>query len=256
MLKRSASAIFASIILLASANAADEGTAVGVKPDALSRTGQAEQILVVGSDVSIGDLIVTGPTGNVQLLFDDQTKLVVGPRSTLEIETYLLNGNGSAEKFAVNALAGTFRFISGTSPKPAYSIDTPTASIAIRGTKFDLTVADGLSLTMLYEGALTQCEGTTCVELNSRCDIAVTGRTVSGLYDWPHRERPEYVGYFPLPNIQSAFRPEFRVMGAQACLAPRDTGSNASISPSGGSSTPQTVTTTPAPPCNPRLFNC
>src|SRR5690606_39715531 len=90
--------------------------------DATAQARSGERVLVVGSDVSVGERIVTGPSGRVQLLFQDQTRIVVGPRSTLVIESYLLNGN-QTNRFAVDALAGTFRFISGNSPKSAYSID-------------------------------------------------------------------------------------------------------------------------------------
>jgi len=197
--------------------AAAEGTAVGVRPEALARAGSAERTLVVGTDVSVGETIVTGPSGTVQLLFDDQTRLVVGPRSSLQIETYLLAGTG-ADKFAVNALAGTFRFISGNSPKPVYSIDTPTASIAVRGTRFDLTVGGGQSLVMLFDGALRLCQGASCVDLTDRCDIGAGVGGNANLFTWSDPERSGAAANFPLPNIQSSFLPQFRVSGAQACL--------------------------------------
>lgn len=197
--------------------AANEGTAVGVNPDAVSRKASSDRTLVVGADVSVGETIVTGPTGSVQLLFDDRTRIVVGPRSTLQIETYLLGGSG-ADKFAVNALAGTFRFISGTSPKPAYSIDTPTASIAVRGTKFDLTVGGGQTLTLLYDGALTQCQNGVCIDLENRCDIGVLGNGSAKTIAHAGAGRSDVVRFFPLANIQSAFLSSFRVPGAQTCL--------------------------------------
>ena len=108
MMKLAALAIFVCSALLSPAFAAGEGTAVGVNPDAMSRLGIDEKVLVVGADVSVGEKIITGPTGHVQLLFDDQTRLVVGPRSTLEIETYLLNGSGDLirETFVEDILDG------------------------------------------------------------------------------------------------------------------------------------------------------
>jgi hypothetical protein len=217
MMNHTAFAAFALLLLCTPALAAGDGVAVGVKPDAVAR-GSVEQVLVVGSDVFVGDTVVTGDTGNVQLLFQDQTRLVVGPRSSLAIEAYLLSGSG-ADRFAVNALAGTFRFISGSSPKSAYSINTPTASIAVRGTRFDVTVGGGQTLTLLFEGALTQCQGSTCVDLTERCDIAISGNGIAAVLGWPDEQREPLVGNFPLPNIQSAFLPDFRVAGAQACLS-------------------------------------
>lgn len=234
MIKLAVSATIISFAMIGAALGAAEGTAVGVKPDAASRTGNVERVLVVGADVSVGETVVTGPSGNVQLLFDDQTRLVVGPRSALRIETYLLNGN-RADKFGVNALAGTFRFISGNSPKSAYSINTPTASIAVRGTEFDLTVGGGRSFVMLFEGALRICEDSICVDLVSRCDIGIAGGGIADLLKWGNVRRDEVVANFPLPNIQAGFLPPFRVGGAQACLAPPSGGTGGSLSdgPSG-----------------------
>ncbi len=239
MMKSILAASLVSIAAMSMAYAAGEGTAVGVKPEALSKRGATERVLVVGADVSVGDRIVTGAGGHVQLLFSDQTRLVVGPRSTLEIEAYLLNGSRN-DSFAVNALSGTFRFISGNSPKPVYSIDTPTASIAVRGTKFDLTVAGSEVRTLLYEGALTLCRGTTCIDLTNRCDIAALG-TVNGLFSL-RDDRDGLNGNFPLPNIQSAFQPDFRVQGAQACIAPQ---SVPATEPSADEASQQTGNVTP-----------
>ncbi len=216
MLKQNLAIIL--LLLGTTAHAFAAGTATGVKPDALNRSGSTTSVLVVGSDVSVGDRIETGPTGNVQLLFDDQTRIVIGPRSTLEIEAYLLNGTGK-DRFAVNALSGTFRFLSGNSPKPVYSIDTPTASIAVRGTKFDLTVSGADVRTLLYEGALQLCQGNNCIDLKDRCDIGSFG-SQAGHFGWDG-ERADIAQSFPLPNIQSAFGADFRVSGAQACLSPR-----------------------------------
>lgn len=247
---------FASSLLLAPAYAAGEGTAVGVNPDAVSRLGGAERVLVVGDDVSIGEQIVTGPSGNVQLLFDDETRLVVGPQSTLEIETYLLTGSG-ADKFAINALAGTFRFMTGKSDKSVYSINTPTASIAVRGTKFDLSVVDGQSVTMLYEGALTMCQGANCVDVEDRCAIGAIGGAAPGTFGWSDGQRGDFLRNFQLSNVQAAFGADFRVPGGQACLGPSPDGPPLSLihtspdpEPSGSEGSEIQFSLTNDPGCN------
>ena len=91
--------------------AAPAGKAVGVDPSASNQAGGTTRTLVVGADVGIGDKIVTGASGQVQLVFSDDTHLVVGPSSSLVIQSYLLRGGQTASKFAVNALSGSFRFI-------------------------------------------------------------------------------------------------------------------------------------------------
>ena len=66
----------------------------------------------------------------------------------------LVRADGTAGKFAVNALAGTFRFLTGNSEKSAYQIITPTGTLGVRGTKFDFTVdpRTGQTKVVLFEG--------------------------------------------------------------------------------------------------------
>lgn len=238
-----------SLCLAGPALAAGSGTAVGVNPDAKARQGSADRTLVVGSDVSVGEQIITGPSGRVQLLFNDNTRIVVGPGSALKIESYLLSGGG-ADKFAVNALAGTFRFISGNSPKPAYSVTTPTASIAVRGTEFDIAVTRSQTQVMLYKGAVQLCHDNTCVDLTSRCDLGLASNQNTAVFDWRRDDRDRLAASFPFANIQSILLPEFRVAGAQACLTPPPAPSNSSLIESSTSSgTPETTPeTTPELP--------
>ena len=62
------------------------GSALGVDPAADATLNNENRTLVVGSDIFIGDLVKTGPKGQVQILFADNTELVVGPSSALTIE--------------------------------------------------------------------------------------------------------------------------------------------------------------------------
>src|SRR6185437_8641660 len=110
------------------AAAAPAGTAVGVDPMA-SDVAKTTRTLVVGADIAMGDRVVTGSTGQVQIVFTDQTHLVVGPGSSLVIASYLLRGGGSARRFAIDALGGTFRFVTGQSDHSAYTISTPAAEL-------------------------------------------------------------------------------------------------------------------------------
>jgi hypothetical protein len=149
------------------------GSAKGVNPAADAAAGGANRTLVVGSDVFIGDVVETGPKGQVQILFADDTELVVGPRSTLKIEDYLLRNNGSAGKLAVDMLSGAFRFVTGDSAKNRYQIDTPTGTIGVRGTGFDVFVgADGATSILLYHGAVQFCSlSKVCQVISNYCDV-------------------------------------------------------------------------------------
>ena len=113
------------------------GEAVAVI-DAASATGLVgERTLAVGSRVFIGDLVKTDGVGEAQLLFADGTKMVVGANSSLVIDEILFRSDASENKFAVRALGGAFRFISGNSGDSSYSIRTPTATIGVTALSAD-----------------------------------------------------------------------------------------------------------------------
>lgn len=117
------------------------GQAVDVTRNAfLTRDGQQSD-LQQGGSVVLGDVITTGATGQVQLLFQDETKIAIGANSQLVIESILFNSSGTASDFTVNAVQGAFRFFSGKSEKSTYAIRTPKATMGIRGTVFDFTVS-------------------------------------------------------------------------------------------------------------------
>lgn len=142
-------------VLPAQAFADAAGTALGVNPSANAELDKATRTLVVGSDIFLGDLVETGPRGQVQVLFADKTRLVVGPRSSLAIEDYLIRNDGSAGKFVVDMLSGTFRFATGDAPKDQYEIDTPTGTIGVRGTGFEVFVAlDGVTRILHHKGVV------------------------------------------------------------------------------------------------------
>ena len=117
------------------------GQAAGIRQNVtLTRDGQ-EGSLQTGQTVFLGDVITTGATGRAQLLFRDETRIVVGPNSQLVVERVLFDSSNSATDFTVGAVEGAFRFFSGKSNKSAYSIQTPNATMGIRGTQFDFTVS-------------------------------------------------------------------------------------------------------------------
>ncbi len=83
---------------------------------------------------------------------------VVGPNSRAVIDDFLFKPDGTATDVALNAVKGTFRFITGKSPKEVYSIKTPTMSIVVRGTIVDLHVlGSGESIASWQEGSGQAC---------------------------------------------------------------------------------------------------
>ncbi|WP_170785078.1 FecR family protein [Ruegeria lacuscaerulensis] len=157
---------------------ANIGKVIGVKPGAEITRGGKSQPLQAGMDVASGDSISTDGNGLVQLVFVDETKIAIGPNASMVLDVTMLRGNRKAKSFAVQALGGSFRFISGKSKKRVYSIKTPTATMAVRGTTFDMWVIPGAQSAMLVlEGTVHMCgNGGFCHSAGRQCSLFATNQ--------------------------------------------------------------------------------
>ncbi len=150
------------------------GSVVAVQGRPVAAGPSGSRPLSAGSDVFEGDTVTVGD-GNAQLQLDDGTKIVVGPSSRLVLQAYLRRNSSTASKVGIKALRGTFRFITGTSPKSAYNINTSNATIGIRGTGLDFTVTDRTLIAVL-EGAI-RARGNNGGTVNTQagCGVAEAG---------------------------------------------------------------------------------
>ena len=175
--------VFASTVLFllafsTSAVAGSIANVVAVIGSPTSSGPGGSRTLTAGSAVFENDKITVASSGNVQILFTDGTKLVVGPSSSLVINKYLMRGgSNTVQNFSIKALRGTFRFITGKSPKSAYDIQTANATIGIRGTGFDFWVGGATGVAVL-NGKVRLCDNTknkkSCVNLNPTCEVGTT----------------------------------------------------------------------------------
>ncbi|WP_158626050.1 FecR family protein [Arsenicitalea aurantiaca] len=215
-------------LALSTPASAQMGRALGVTPEAQSVLGAQVRTLTVGTDVTVGERVETGPNGLVELLFSERTKLVVGPGSALLIEEYLLRSDQTASSFAVNALSGTFRFMSGQSPKSAYQIRTPTGTIGVRGTEFDFAVTPTDTNVILYSGEATLCAVSgNCVELTESCALGTFSNQTSAVLDSNRGTRSQLRPLFPFSTSQYPLSYAFRVNQGENCLNPPPVNPNA-----------------------------
>ncbi len=216
----------AALLLLTIAGApalAASGKALGVDPAASLEDKSGAKTLIVGTDIFIGDRVVTDAKGLVQIKFSDRTELVVGPNSRLVIDDYLLREDGSGGKLAINMLAGTFRFVTGGAPKDRYIIKTPTGTIGVRGTAFDGNVKPDHSSVLLYHGTVIMCNlDNKCVEVSDFCDVGMFDQAEAKLLgnteDFVGEQRTSMRGMFPWSVSEGDLMSLFRVDGARECL--------------------------------------
>lgn len=220
------------------------GQALGVNQDAKADTKAGMKVLQVGSDIFIGDRVVTNGSGQVQIRFSDSTKLVVGPNSALLIEDYLLRNDGSGGKFAVNALKGTFRFVTGKAPKDRYLIETPTGTIGVRGTAFDFTVLPTYYAVLLYEGITRICSSSSrCATMDDFCEVGVVDNanavTRGATPQMTTELRNQARQLFPYAINDSSLLPAFRIAQSDNCFdrlarQPAEQGGGGNADGSGG----------------------
>ena len=134
------------------------GSAVSVSVDANASGPGGDRVLSAPGDIFQGDTIATDSHGQAQIRFVDDTRFVIGPNSRVTIDEFVFKPDGTATDVAFNAVKGSFRFLSGSSPHEAYTIRTPTMTVGVRGTTVDLRVlASGYSYAKFQEGSGFAC---------------------------------------------------------------------------------------------------
>ena len=116
----------------------------------------------VGSGVEMNDTIITAKS-KAKLTFEDNTTVNITEQSKLVVDDFVYDPKKGSGKLAMKVVMGTARYASGqiakTNPQQV-AVSTPTATIAVRGTDFSMTVDElGRSMVTL----LPSCDKKACV---------------------------------------------------------------------------------------------
>ena len=106
--------------------------------------GSDKILTEVGTSVEMNDKIET-LNGIVKIVFIDDTKVTISEYSTLVIDEFVYDGNTKKGKVNLKASLGTLRYTSGLiarNNKENVKVTTPTASVAVRGTDFEVEVKE------------------------------------------------------------------------------------------------------------------
>ena len=115
--------------------------------------GEAQRIstagtagLAVGSQVFVDDVIVTGDDARLIIKFADDSTLTLGEDARIIVDQLVYDTNAGELAQVLDVVQGVFRFATGRVGKQnpsAVAVNTPVATIGIRGTEFiggELTV--------------------------------------------------------------------------------------------------------------------
>jgi len=82
--------------------------------------------------------IVTGEESVNVDLFNDGTKLSIGPNARVMLDSFTYNPTNTTGKLAISLSKGSLRWVSGKLSSDSYKVSTPIAGVGIRGTSFVL----------------------------------------------------------------------------------------------------------------------
>ena len=132
-----------SLLWASAATAASIGniTELGsILPDIMRKSGTVPG--AKGTGVEMDDTIRTG-NGKIGITFQDDTKVQITENSRLVIDDFVFDPKKGSGKLAVNVAMGTVRYASGQIAKNSpqnVAIETPSATVTVRGTDFTATV--------------------------------------------------------------------------------------------------------------------
>jgi ferric-dicitrate binding protein FerR (iron transport regulator) len=140
------------------------GTTVLIKRHVTGTLGSMERTLETDSRVYRNELLQTGDKAQAELKLDDNTKLALGPNAELRLDEFVVATSSDVKTIALKFIKGTFRFITGSNASESYKLETPSATIGVRGTVFDLYIApSGDTFVLLHQGEVEICSHTrTC----------------------------------------------------------------------------------------------
>ena len=166
--------VFLSCGLVPQAVAARDqiGIAATVKNNVTQVEPQVSKIQP-GDDIIRDEVVRTLLDSGAKFVLKDSTNLILGPNSTLKLDRAVFAGEKGVGDIAVNLTVGAFRFITGNLAKESYVINTPLATLGIRGTTLDFLVQRLKNTVVLKEGQAHVCAAGNCIELTKVGDTAV-----------------------------------------------------------------------------------
>jgi len=167
------------LIAIGNVNAADNSIGGIVeqsgKAGNIFRLSGEELTATLQTDIVSYDEVET-ENGRLKIQFVDETQVSLTEHTYMEIDEYVYDPDPSKSKMAMNFVQGTARFATGglgLVPKENIVIQTPTATIGIRGTDFTTTVDElGRSLVILLPDA--NCDDKVKLEEGCRPSGSIT----------------------------------------------------------------------------------
>ncbi|MDH5728638.1 MAG: FecR family protein [Gammaproteobacteria bacterium] len=140
--------LLSTLLLLASASAWSKpvGEAVFVlgKVRVIDKNGTIKKVRR-GDNIENEVTITTGKRGQIQIRLLDNSIINIRPESEFKIQNFKQSSNATNEQAFYELAKGGFRAVTGTvgkKNKKSYRVKTPTGTLGIRGTDYNMTFCD------------------------------------------------------------------------------------------------------------------
>jgi hypothetical protein len=130
--------------LVPAARAEDDG-AVGAVNDIVNFAwgtppGEPREEMEHEDPAYMQELVETGDESALLIVFADGSKLTLGENSECVIDEFVYDPSAKTGNQAIKLTKGAFRYVSGALPKENVKIDTPPATLGIRGTELVIEI--------------------------------------------------------------------------------------------------------------------
>jgi len=102
--------------------------------------GASQEPKHAGNPVVHEEVLETLTDSAALIRFVDGSKLTLGAKSTVKLDNFTFDANRQTGQALLNMTGGAIRFVTGSMPKGGVTIQTPTATMVLRGTDVSVTV--------------------------------------------------------------------------------------------------------------------
>ncbi len=161
-----------------------------------------------GDSVAANNVISTDGKGRAAFRFVDDTRLSVGPNSSVRLDKFVFDGETNPSSFVIRASKGVLRFSTGKGDHEAYRIQTPAATIGVRGTDFDVKIEGDQVRVSVTDGEVVLCPNrgrpgfADCVECKAGFSI-LSGRSSARIVPTSSLPQIRADALLPLPALAS-----------------------------------------------------
>lgn len=169
---------------------------------------QQQRPLSRGSDILLGDTVVTGATGVIQFRLNDDTAFALKPNSKLALLNFKYKYKDKDNKSTAKLIEGGFRTVTGaiSNENPDnYSVETPVAVIGVRGTDYTAVLVLAPSAQFgqpnQYELQVTVWHGAVIIKNNAGSIVIGDGYPQHSSSTSNINSPPKPLNYIPSPCL-------------------------------------------------------